>query len=334
MSVDNLTTVICWLAVIWGAFRTDLRSRQAAYSFLTFVCITLVATFRNPTVAYAIDRVTALPDLGRMLSYLATTGTATFWALVCLGLAPAAIQRRRWLVALAPMVVIALLGFWWLEVIGGQPVQAYVYRTNNYSVAMTIFAQAYLFTTLIGITLPTLIVSARAEANPALRLRLILLTSSQVFAAIMTGVVLGIHLLIIRDQLPRDFESPAVPFFMALTAGAYVISILPAALYTQLVLVIRHLRQIKRIGPIRQLEQHTAHLLGFAPRPVHFSDILEAPDHTLYQLIISILDRRKSLRVNPHPAAQAMADYLDNLHLQAPGYPELVREFHRIGRQL
>jgi hypothetical protein len=128
MSIDNLTALICWVAVCWGVFRIDLRSRRAIYSFLTFVCITLVATFRNPALAYAIDKLTNLPDFGRLLSYLATTGTAIFWALVCLSLAPASVQRQRWLLGLAPVVMVVMFVLWWLEVASGQPVQDYAYR--------------------------------------------------------------------------------------------------------------------------------------------------------------------------------------------------------------
>lgn len=334
MTIDSLTAIICWIAVIWGMFRIDLRSRRAIYSFVTFVCITLVATFRNPSVAYVIDRLADFPDLGRMLSYLATTGTATSWALVCLSLAPPVVQRRRWLLGLAPLTVVVLLFLWAQEIGSGQPVQEYLYRTNNFSVAMTLFAQAYLFAILIGIGMPTLIYNFMAETSPALRLRLTMLTSTQIFAAIMTGTVIGIYTLVINNALPRDYQSPMIMVLMVLTALSYAFSLVPVKLYTHLALLIEHLRQLRGIRPIRRLERRTARLLGLTPRPIHFSDAVNAPDYTEYQLVISIVDRRKSLRATPTSAAQAMADILDEICNKTSNYHDLVKQFQHAGHRL
>jgi len=105
MATDILILTACGAVVVWTLFRIDWRSRYVRYSFATFLCILLVALFRIPRFAQAIDRTLNVPDVGHVLQYLFTTGTAVAWALVCLSIAPANIQKRRWLLALVPFAL-------------------------------------------------------------------------------------------------------------------------------------------------------------------------------------------------------------------------------------
>jgi len=224
---------------------------------------------------------------------------------------------------------LAILALWWRQVASGQPIHSYFVRTSDDSVAITITAQLVLFTTLIGIGLPTMLHSFQTETNPALRLRLLALVSTQVTASVMTGVVITLHCLILYDLLPRDYHSSAVTLLMGLTAGVYGLSVLPAGFYNRLVFTVRYVRQLWQVHRVRQLELETATLLGHQPQAAGIRDTLRAPDYVLYTLVIAILDRRKFLHINLHPGAKAIAVALDELSPQATNYPALVRRLQR-----
>ena len=330
MSSDATTTVICWVALGWAAVRTDFRARAARLPLLTFTCITLVATFRNPAVALAVDRAVGLPDLGRLLAYLAMTGTAAFWGLFCLTLAPPDVQRRAWLLRLTKPVVAGLILLWLLEVASGQPVQDYSLRTNDLSIAVTVIAQLFLFLVVTGLGLPTMLHSVQEEIVPALRLRLAMLCSSQVFASIMTASVIALYLLVLLDILPPDFQSPFIFVLMLMTTLAYAAGLLPVRFYTRLALGIDYLRHWYHLMRIRMLERRTAELLGLSPKPFPLKEALAYPDYVTYVYVIGILDRRKTLFSSQSPPAQAIAATLDNLCTRDAQYRDVVRHLSSV----
>lgn len=331
MWVDVLLVALAWAVVAWFAPRIDWRAWQARFSFFTYIGIVLAATFRNATVALAVDTWAGLPDLSRLLQYLATTGIAVAWMLVCFSIAPPAVRRQRWLLGYAALAVVAMIGLWAMQVGSGQAVQAYALRTNDYSVWTTLVAQSVLCLTSLLVGLPTQVHSFRLEPNPVLRLRLAASAGLQLSAVAMTGAVIGVHLLILAGVLPRDHNSRLITGLMLLTALAFIVTILPAAVYAGAVRGLRHLKRLWQLVGVRRFEQQTAAALGQRAMPLVWPEAVRAPDYALYTLVIAILDRRKALRESERPEARPLNEALGELGETSVPYARLVRGLQRAG---
>lgn len=326
---NEIISCLCaWAVAVWLLPRLNWRSWQARYSLATYLGVIVVATLRLPTVANWLNYVSGLMDVSRLLQYLTMIGLAQAWAQICFGIAPTENRARRWIFQLAPLTGLAVMGLWSFGAWSSPYPEAHLLR-SNFSLSITMLAQWQVFATTLGIGLPTTVYCYAKETNPALRLRYSATVCMQMAAGVMTGTVIGIHAVMLLGGLPRDYVSSAINGLMLLTAGLYLISVFPARWYGALVGSVNHLRHLRWLHRLRQLELALAERLGQAPKPLGWREVIVSPDYVLYTLVIAILDARKRLHLSDCARARQFAVQLDLVAQSAPTYMELVQHLNR-----
>lgn len=325
---EILSCVFAWAVAVWLLPRLDWRSWQARYSLVTYVGVVVVATLRLPIVAQFLDRSSSLTDLSRLLQYWAMVGLALAWAHICIGIAPAENQSRRWIVKLAPIICLAIGGVWW---VGSWQHSTSILNSprSDFSLSITMLAQWQVFATTVGIGFPTTTYCFQREPNSAVRLRYASTLLMQLAAGIMTGTVMAIHGVMLLDGLPRAYQSSAINGLMLVTGVLYLVSVLPLKWYVTVARLMQHVRNIGWVYKIRRLERSVARRVGQSPKTFAWRDWLLTPDYVLYTLVIAILDARKRLHANECAHARQFARHLDSIAKNTQNYTEVVLQLQR-----
>jgi hypothetical protein len=326
--VEALALAILVAIVVRQALQVGPRSGQARYYFVTIFGLTVAAAAEMPAVALTIDRLTGVPDLGRVLQYVSAAAAASSWALACLDLCPT-IRARRWLLGFAPVLAVVVSALWWSAVANHVSLREEPWRSTQ-AVLLTMAVHGYFFILVTGIFLPALFHMRGQEQDRALRLRLSVLITVQLVIGVWAGTTVVVYLLMVGYMLPRNFyDFFAQPLLVLLTL-TYAATFLPAAAYARLVLAFDHVRALWRVGRLRRLERDTARLLDDQTVPVDLADLLRVPDYILYTLVIAILDRRKALNASQAPNARALAAQIEGVSARSSNYPDLVSQLQRL----
>lgn len=333
MSASSLAAVVGWLMIAWRLLPVKLSSPETRYSFATLLCFTLAASLDSPLIASWIDQFTRLPSLSKVLEYSFAIAAASVWALTCLSL-DGLLAGRRWLLALAPVSLLAMLLIWGLGIISSQSPRTDFFQTD-YSLTIVLIIHTYAFAIVAGIAIPALGHSLdREKESLPLRLRLIMIFTTQTILAVWLASRVALTLFLLLGLLPRTYQFSFVQTLIILMIIAYTGSLLPARAYIYLAHTIRYLQYLQQLIRIRKLEISTARLLGFHPHSISAYEALRVPDYVLYTLVIAILDRRKSLCASGRPSAQRLGVKLGEIAETALKYTDLVKHLEKVELKL
>lgn len=329
VSINTLAALVGWGMILWRLPRIRLSSLEARYTFATLACFTLAATFSTPVVMGWFDSQTQLPAASLITEYAFGIAAAAAWAMSCLTL-DLSMRRRRWLVLLAPAALLGLVVIWWLYLPELRVVRG---PTENGEILVTTLAQGYAFSIVALIAVPALSHRVTNEPSIPVRLRLLCILTTQVILACWLGARTVLGPLVLLGVVPRTYTFSFVNVLIAFMIVAYMASLLPPSVFARLARGLVRVRDWRALRHLRRVEQQVAHELGAVPLDVPWTEALNMPDFAAYRVAIAILDRRKALRSSPNHRAQRLANQLDQLVSDSPGYPDLVARLRQMARQ-
>lgn len=327
--MNDLAALVGWGMILWRLPRIRLHSAEARYTFATLVCFTLAATFSTSVVMPWLDNHTQLPAFSLVTEYAFGIAAAAAWAMSCLSL-DLSLQRRRWLVLLAPVALLGLVVIWWLYLPELSAVRG---PTENGEILVTTLAQGYAFSIVALIAVPALSHRVSNERSISVRLRLLCILSTQIILACWLGARTVIGPLVLSGLVPRTYTFSFVNVLIAFMILAYMSSLLPPSVFERLARGLVRVRDWLTLRHLRRVERQVAHALGDTPVAVPWAEAVSTPDYATYRVAIAILDRRKALRSSSNQRAQRLAIRLDQLVAEAPGYPDLVVRLQQMARQ-
>ncbi len=313
--VIPIVTALCWLAVAYKLRDLCRNPRSGALRSLCLTLVALAASLTAQLTAAAIDRYSAIPNLGRVLSnstaLIAACGAQVF--LVHITHDPAAarpVARRRYRTLAICLVLIAVLFAATPPDPNSSAASARHFQTIYSSPYIWIYL-GYLATTLAGITRLSW---HYAALSPSLSLRLGLRTTAVagglgLIYALLRGLFLTAHLL--GTSLPAWEAATAGPLYL-LTASLMLLGgTLPAwgsALGAGRDLVRGH-RSLRRLQPLWHALRAAFPDITLLPPSNRFADMLDPRDVNLrlYRRIVEIRDGQLALRpyVTPELAQTA-----------------------------
>ncbi len=329
VSINALAALVGWGMILWRLPRIRLSSTEARYTFATLVFFTLAATFSTPAMMRWFDSQTQLPAAGLVTEYAFGIAAAAAWAMSCLTL-DLSLRGRRWLVLVSPAALLGLVVVWWLYLPALSAVRG---PTETGEILITTVAQGYAFGIVAFIAVPALSHRIANEQSIPVRLRLLCILTTQIILACWLGARTTIGPLVLLGVVPRTYTFSFVNVLIAFMIVAYMGSLLPPSVFVRLARELIRVRDWRALRHLQRVERQVAHELGTPPLDVSWTEAVNMPDFAAYRVAIAILDRRKALRSSPNHRAQRLANRLDQLVSDSPGYPDLVVRLRQMARQ-